>query len=212
MVKIKNYTFGQVVENGYIPLILETDLGYIRCRYYSSAHAQGGVIFVGGIGGGFDTPAYNLYPKLAKTLTQKGISGLRVEFRFPTNLEESVQDVLSGTSFLEIQGIKKIGLVGHSFGGAVIIQAAAQTSLVKTVVTLATQLHGAEAVTEFKNTSILFIHGQEDQVLSPHNSEIVFNLAHEPKSLSLINHASNSLNETADQVYQQVLNWLTTHL
>jgi hypothetical protein len=48
-----------------------------------------------------------------------------VRFRHPTRLEESILDVLAGINYLQSEGMKVIALTGHSFGGAVVIQAAA---------------------------------------------------------------------------------------
>jgi hypothetical protein len=77
----------------------------VKCHYYSAAGSIRGVIFVGGIGGDFDSPANNLYPRLATVLHNEGISALRVQFRHPTDIDESVQDVLLGARFLEREGV-----------------------------------------------------------------------------------------------------------
>jgi pimeloyl-ACP methyl ester carboxylesterase len=70
---------------------------------------------------------------------KKEINSLRVRFLYPTNLYESVLDVIEGIHLLEQQGIESVGLVGHSFGGAVVIQAGtASSDRVRTVVTLST--------------------------------------------------------------------------
>jgi dienelactone hydrolase len=55
---------------------------------------------------------------------------------------ESVFDTLAGITFLKDNHRKKsIGLVGHSFGGAVVVQAAtAAPDIVSTIVTLATTM------------------------------------------------------------------------
>ena len=82
-----------------------------------------------------------------------------------------MQDVLAGAKFLHSEGKVALGLVGHSFGGAVVIQAGTVLDWVKTVVTLATQSFGAEAVADLAaHASILLIHGADDQTLSPTNS------------------------------------------
>jgi hypothetical protein len=58
---------------------------------------------VGGIGGNFDTPADNLYPRLCEYLKLVGISSLRVRFRHSTDLAESVIDVILGLEFLKMR-------------------------------------------------------------------------------------------------------------
>lgn len=197
----------------FYPVGINTSVGTIECQYFPVLGSRRAVILVGSIGGNFDSPAHNLYAKLATDLNTDKISSLRVKFRYPGELAECVLDVLAAIKFLQDEGITEIALVGYSFGGAVVIQAAAiETDLVKTVVTLATQLHGTEAVTEFKNTSLLLIHGKKDKTLPFHSSEVVFELAHEPKSLTIISRATHTLNEAASQIYRHVYTWLTSQL
>jgi hypothetical protein len=45
------------------------------------------------LGGGWDTPAKELCPRLAVRLQEDGIGSLRVRFRNPTDSEEAVHDV-----------------------------------------------------------------------------------------------------------------------
>jgi predicted alpha/beta hydrolase family esterase len=114
------------------------------------------VIYVGGIGGGRDSPARELYPKLSRKVISNGISSLRIRYRHPTYLDECVKDVIAGIKVLENNRIQSVGLVGHSLGGAVVIKAAAvSTNIVKTVVTLATQSYGAvEPVSQYLEEKI----------------------------------------------------------
>lgn len=93
------------------------------------------------MGGDWGTPVIGLYPRLCGSFVKNGIDGLRVRYRHPTDLLESIFDTLAGVAFLqEEHKTKAIGLVGHSFGGAVVIRAAVEASdIVSTIVTLATQ-------------------------------------------------------------------------
>jgi predicted alpha/beta hydrolase len=93
----------------------------IACHWYLSLKQHGSVVFVGGAGGGWDTPARGLYPRLAHQLQQQGLACLRVRFRNSLELDEAVHDVVRGVIFLEMQGSTEFGFVGHSFGGAVVI-------------------------------------------------------------------------------------------
>jgi hypothetical protein len=126
-------------EGKYLTVLLKTDRGKVECRYYPVEGAKLGTIWVGGVGGDFDTPSDNLYPSLCEKLKSNNIASLRVQFRHPQNIDEAAFDILAGVSFLETLGIKKIGFIGHSLGGAAVIQAATETILAKTVITLATQ-------------------------------------------------------------------------
>ena len=205
---------GQMTNDGYTPIRLVTRRGDVECRYYYIAEALKAVIWVGGVGVGWDTPARGLYPNLCQKIIKKEINSLRVRFRYPTDLYESVLDVIEGIHFLEQQGIKSIGLVGHSFGGTVVIQAGTACSdTVRTVVTLSTQSYGAEEVSRLKQgSSILLIHGTDDKVLPPHCSSYVYNLANDPKEVILFKGATHGLDEPAEQVHQMVYDWLVKHL
>lgn len=198
---------------------LDTQRGEIVCRYYSSnTHnpASVAVVYVTGVGGGWGTPAIGLYPRLCCSLARIGIDGLRVRYRHPTDLLESVFDTLAGIAFLrEEHRIKAIGLVGHSFGGAVVIQAAVQASdIVSTLVTLATQSYGAaHAISKLKQgTSALMIHGSDDKVLPAYCSEEVYQKAHDPKQIVLCQGAGHGLDEVSEEVYELVYGWLVNSL
>ena len=199
---------------------LNTQRGEIVCRYYSSnTHnhpASVAVVYVTGVGGGWGTPAIGLYPRLCCSLARIGIDGMRVRYRHPTDLLESVFDTLAGIAFLrEEHRIKAIGLVGHSFGGAVVIQAAVQASdMVSTLVTLATQSYGAApAISKLKQgTSALMIHGSDDKVLPAYCSEEVYQKAHDPKQIVLCEGAGHGLDEVSEEVYELVYGWLVNSL
>lgn len=198
---------------GYWPVRLVTDRGTIDGRAYPVAGARTGCIWVGGVGGDFDTPARGLYPRLCKELTERGIASLRVRFRFPTDLDEAVYDVRTGIAYLQAQGIGVIGLTGHSFGGAVVIQAAARSEAVRAVTTLATQSYGADDVWRLQGRCpILLIHGREDPVLPPASSDHVYRIARQPKRLKLFAGAGHGLDEVAEEVHPEVRGWIVENL
>jgi pimeloyl-ACP methyl ester carboxylesterase len=202
-----------VRQQEYQPITLETHRGIVACRYFGVRDSRSAAIWVGGVGGGWDTPARGLYPDLCRQLMDDGISSLRVRFRHPSNLKESTLDVLAGIDFLSSQHLDTLALVGHSFGGAVVIQATVAEPVVCTVVTLATQSYGADVVSRFPpETSILLIHGTDDRILSPENSEYVYRLAREPKRLILYPGAGHSLDKVAKEVHQVVRDWIISQL
>jgi cephalosporin-C deacetylase-like acetyl esterase len=214
---------GEMTNDGYTPIRLVTSRGGGGgggdCRYYYTAGASNAVIWVGGVGGGgWDTPARELYPHLCQKLIRKDINSLRVRFRYPTDLYQCILDIIEGIHFLEQQGIESVGLVGHSFGGAVVIQAAttiaaASSDTVRTVVTLSTQSNGAEGISGLKQgSSMLLIHGTDDKVLPPYCSSYVYNLANDPKEIIFYRGATHGLDEAAEQVHQMVHDWLVKHL
>jgi pimeloyl-ACP methyl ester carboxylesterase len=194
-------------------LEIETDRGTTACRYYEAKGARNGVVMVGGTGGGFDTPARGLYPRLAEDLRNDGISTLRVRYRHPADLVESTVDAVLGIRYLESRGISAAGLVGHSFGGAVVIQAAASDPAVRAVVAISTQEAGTGPVAGLAgHTAVLLVHGDADPVLSYRSSEEVYRRAGEPKRLVIYEGAGHTLDEAAESLYVEVKAWLLKHL
>lgn len=219
---INDINSGTITNEGYrtVRLAISETGNVVECRYYKAevTDSKSAVIYVGGVGGGWDSPAKELYPRLSQKLAEDdGINSLRIRFSYSTDLEASVLDVLAGIEFLtQEEGITSIGLVGHSFGGAVVISAAsiASENIVKAVVTLATQSYGTEGVSRLKegSCSILLIHGNNDEVLSPYCSHYIYNNAQEPKKLVLYDNASHGLDEVADKVFQKVHEWFLENL
>ncbi len=212
-IKIDIKEIGENAENGYIPIELITDRGEVSCRFYKVNSNKFGVIWVGGIGGGWDTPAEGLYPDLSKQLKENDISSLRIRYRYPHDIDESVYDVLTGIKFLKDMGTSKIALVGHSLGGAVVIQAAGLSNSVKTVVVLSTQSYGSESVSNFsQDTSILLIHGADDPVLPSSCSKQVYSKAHDPKEIVILTGNAHCLDESSQKVHQIVYDWIVSKL
>lgn len=210
--RIDDFELGTERE-GYRPVRARTSRGDLHFRWYPAAGATRAVVFFGGVGGGWDTPAEHLYPTLAQELVATGLSSLRVRFRHPGRLEECVLDVLAGIGFVSGEGIEQVAVVGHSFGGAVAIQAGVQSDRVRTVVTIATQSYGAECVDVLPaTTSLLLLHGTDDPVLPPFCSEHLAELAHEPKRLVIFEGAGHCLDEVASDVRAVVREWLTSEL
>lgn len=206
--QLLNARLGAAGVEGYRPVILETDRGAVEARHYAADGASRGAVWIGGVGGGFDTPARGLYPRLAGDLRDHAIQSLRVRFRYPTKLDEAVHDTLAGLDFLAGQGVERAAVIGHSFGGAVAIQAAAaRPDLVRAVVTLATQGYGTDAA-QTLDVPLLLIHGEADEILAPQCSMYVHRMAREPKKLVLMPGAGHCLDETAEAVCREVGDWL----
>lgn len=87
-------------EGPFRPVILPTDRGEIECRYYPAEGPRAGAIFVGGAGGGFDTPVRGwLYSRLCEELPPLGIAALRVRYRHPAVLEEPRRSTRSSAAW-----------------------------------------------------------------------------------------------------------------
>src|SRR5262249_43641696 len=110
-------------EPGTLQLFLETSRGEIRGLLHPVEGGTGAVVCVGGARGGLDGPAERLYARLPSLLSRAGATVLRIQYRHPNVLDECVLDVLAGCSFLRGIGAADIVLMGHSFGGAVVIRA-----------------------------------------------------------------------------------------
>lgn len=206
-------TQDDTLAGGYRSITLSTNRGEIRCRYYEAEGASRGALWVGGTGGGWDTPARDLYPRLAGELTGEDIASLRVRFRNPGDLDDCMFDLMAGARFLETRGVTRLGFVGHSFGGAVVIRAAALLPSTRAVVTLATQGYGTgPAATLGPRCGLLLIHGRDDEILPADSSEYVHRLAKEPKRLVVFNGARHVLEEVSDRVHREVRDWLLAHL
>lgn len=200
---------GAAAEDGYEEVMLKTVHGDVACRYYRAARPRGAAVFVGGVGGGWDTPARGLYPRLCAELPAEGIACLRVRFRFSDVLEEATHDVAAAARWLVGEGVGPLALVGHSFGGAVVVRAAVKEDAVRTVVTLATQAYGAEQVAELgPRCSLLLIHGTADRVLPARASEHLHSLARDPRELVTFPGAGHVLDEAADEVHRRVREWI----
>lgn len=169
---------------------------------------------VTGVTGDFDTPAEGLYPRLSADLKEIGISSLRIKFRNPKDLSEALTDVLVGMEFLKSENVGVFGLIGHSFGGAVVVQAAFNNKNVKTIVLLSTQGYGVAPISFLpKDTSVFLIHGEEDEVISPDVSVQAYDMAHEPKRIEVYDaKAGHKLDNVADEVYMEVKDWIMKYL
>jgi alpha-beta hydrolase superfamily lysophospholipase len=118
-------------------LLFRTDRGDIQAILHQALEAQYGVIWVGGARGGFGRPGQGAYARLADVLRRDRISSLRLCYRHPNVLPECVLDTMAGIAYLRHCHAQPVVLVGHSFGGAVVITAGALHEHVAGVVALA---------------------------------------------------------------------------
>src|SRR5436305_9382976 len=125
-------------------LVFETSGGTNRGRYHAAANSAPAVLWVFGAGGGLDGPAGGLYYRLASRLAPDLAASLELAYRHPGQLSSCVLDVLFGVEYLKTRGHHQVVLVGHSFGGAVVIKAAIASREVVGVAALSSQTYGAE--------------------------------------------------------------------
>jgi len=90
---------------------------------------------------------YKILAHISQALTQHGIAALRFDFTglgasqgsfADTNFSSNVGDLVAAANFLELNYGAPLLFIGHSFGGAAAIHAAAQVQSCRAVVTIAT--------------------------------------------------------------------------
>lgn len=193
--------------DGNLRVMIGTTRGEIRGVLHPCATSPAAAIYVAGAMGGFEGPANDLYGRLADRLRPQ-MSGLRIHYRQPGEFEECVLDVLAGASFLRGAGATGgVALVGHSFGGAVVIKAGELSPAVVGVAALSPQLHGTRSV-EALGKPLLLVHGMRDGVLNHAASEDIHARALEPKRLVLYGEADHSLNQAAADLEELLASWL----
>jgi len=193
-------------------VLLSTDRGGIRCLFHKSTSTERAIIWVWGVKGGFDGPANSVYGRLAESLMSQDIASLRVDYRRPGDLHECILDVLVSLQFLVSGGYKTICLVGHSFGGAVVISAGSVVDEVKAVIALSSQTLGADRPDLLHPRPLLLIHGMEDRNLPHRCSEMIYESAVEPKELVLLAGTGHGLRQSADEVESRIRDFVIYHL
>ena len=192
-------------------VILTTSDGEIEC-VFRPTNGDSGIIWVCGALGGFDGPSFGIFATSSEALQSEGISSLRLNYRFPGDFDQCVLDVLIGVHFLRQQGVDNVALVGHSFGGAVAIQAGTMSPQVKAVVGLSSQTFGAQRVNQLSPRPLLLIHGERDRNLSVRCSQDIYNWANEPKELVIYKGCGHFLRECHDEMHDLLKNWLIDKL
>ncbi len=177
--------------------------------------AEGGdraVIWVCGARGGFGGPGPGTYARLSEQLTAQGITSLRLDYRFPNDLLECVLDLLAGVAYCKENGFGPVVVVGHSFGGAVVIAAGATSDYVKGVVSLSPQTYGAGMAGQVAPRKLLVAHGKADTRLSFSCAQQIYQWAQEPKELVLFEGAEHRLEECRDELETLLASWIPATL
>ncbi len=152
--------------------------GLLQLMWHGDPSATDVVICCPGAIGGFIGPAGGLYLRLGTDLADHGVAVVGIDYRRPDRLDRSFLDTVATAELAIRQGARRIVFLGHSFGGAVAIQAGSTigTACVG-VCTLATQSAGCEHAADLAPTPLLLLHGDQDQMLGPDNSLMVRQLA-----------------------------------
>lgn len=190
---------------------LRTTSGAIPIVLHATAGATRAAICVSGALGGLDGPAM-LYARMGAQMPQRGITVARVDYRAPNDFAECLLDALAAVAFLKGTGYQRAALVGHSFGGAVAINAGTLNPIVTAVVAISSQLAGAQVVNELAPKPLLLIHGTADEIIPPRASELIFERAGEPRQLELIEGGDHRLRGFGDRLLDLAGAWLAARL
>jgi uncharacterized protein len=169
------------------------------------------VLCLSGALGGLDGPS-KLYSRLGASLPRHGITVTRLDYRVPNEFGECVLDAMAGLSFLKAMHDNRVAIVGHSFGGAVAINAGTLSPEVKSVIGISSQLFGAHVAGDLAPRPLLLLHGSSDEILSVECSERIYERAREPKTLKIFPGVSHRFAEAADELFEFVTDWLVQHL
>ncbi len=192
------------------PITIRTTRGEINLMLHAAPNRGRAVVCVSGAHGGLDGPA-KLYARLGSNLPPAGLSVARVDYREAGEFGECLLDAMAAVSFLKGIGHQRITLIGHSFGGAVAINAGTLSPAVATVIAISSQLGGAHVVAELSPRPLLLIHGTDDIVLSPQSSQALYERAREPKVLKLFPGADHGLTQVGDELLELVGDWIVNY-
>jgi pimeloyl-ACP methyl ester carboxylesterase len=194
--------------DGVEKLILKTSDGQMEARFHQTPVEDAAVLWVGGAGGGLDGPAGGMYPRLATQLARQHIASLRLHYRYPNELLSCVMDTLLGIEYLRLRNYARVILIGHSFGGAVVICAGALSKQIMGVVAMSSQTYGTDLVEEISPRPLLLLHGTADEILPDACSHDIYRRALEPKEMLLYPGCRHGLDECHTRVDQDLLNWI----
>jgi alpha-beta hydrolase superfamily lysophospholipase len=189
-------------------LKFHTNRGDFKAIIHRSPGAQQAVVWVCGARGGFGGPGPGTYATLAEQFVSKGITSLRLDYRLPNDIMECVFDLLSGVAYCKRTGHGPVVVVGHSFGGAVVVAAGANSAHIKGVVSLSPQTAGAGMAGALAPRKLLVVHGKADTRLPFRCAEMIYEWAKEPKELVLYEGAEHRLEECRDELESLLTAWI----
>ena len=170
------------------------------------------VITCGGGMGSLLGPAGGIYHDLGEQFARDDIATIRVGYRRPNHLPSCVLDLAAAGDLAVQGGANAVVTIGHSFGGAVAIQAAITFgALARGVVTLATQSAGCEDASQLGATPLLLCHGLRDEILPAQTSEVVRLLAGQGELMTFPT-AGHLLDEAHDELRELLGRWIPERL
>jgi predicted esterase len=182
--------------------------GLLTFLWHGPRDARDVVIACGGAMGSLLGPAEGLYHDLGVAFAARGIGTMRVGYRKPNDLSRCVHDLAAAGDFASRSGgARRFVTVGHSFGGAVAVQAGVVLGdHCRGVVTLSTQSAGCEHADELGDIPLLLVHGTHDELLPPETSGMVQMLAGHGEVVLVP--AGHLLSEVADELRARLTEWI----
>ena len=182
--------------------------GLLTLMWHGTRDARNVVVTCGGGMGSLLGPAEGLYHWLGQELAPEGAGTVRVGYRKPNDLSRCVHDVAAACDLASRAGARRFVVIGHSFGGAVAVQAGVVLGEhCAGVVGLATQSAGCELASELGDTPLLLLHGTEDEILPPETSGVVQMLAGHGEVV-LLPGTGHLLTQSKDEVRDRVRSWI----
>ena len=181
----------------------------LKLLWFGDLAAPNVVVMMAGAMGGFSGPARAAYLELADRQVARGHGAIIVDYRKPGDLDRSLLDVAATVDWSMREGGRRFALVGHSFGGAVAVQAGAMLSdHCAAVVTLSTQSAGCQIANQLGDIPLLLLHGDRDEVLTPDNSAMVRMMAGYG-DFRIIEGAGHGLETARDELLDLLDEWIS---
>jgi pimeloyl-ACP methyl ester carboxylesterase len=186
--------------------------GLLTLLWHGDSEAERVLVTCGGGMGSLLGPARSLYAVLgARLWSDHGIGTVRVGYRRPNHLPRCVHDVAAAADIASRQGGRRFVMMGHSFGGAVAIQAGiVLAEHCAGVVTLSTQSAGCEDAARL-TAPLLLIHGDVDEILPPETSYIVQALTGHG-DIVVLSGEGHLLRDAHDELIVHLLEWIPARL
>lgn len=181
--------------------------GLLTLLWHGDPAAENVVLMVGGAMGGLLGPADGLYPDLGERFAAAGIGTIRIGYRKPNHLPRCVHDMCAAGDLASRSGARRFVTIGHSFGGAVAVQAGTVLAEhCRGVVTLATQSAGCEEA-EHLSAPLLLVHGMRDELLPAQTSEVVRMIAGQGE-LMLLPDDGHLLDKSRAEILAKLEAWI----
>ena len=193
-------------------LKFHTSRGEFTGIIHKAENSDRAVIYVCGARGGFTGPGPESYARLSQRLLGEGVTSLRLDYRLPNDLLECALDLMVGAGYLNEIGYGPVVVVGHSFGGAVVIAAGANSPHIKGVISLSPQTYGAGMAGQVAPRKLLVAHGKADTRLPYSCAVQIYEWAKEPKELVLFDEAEHRLEECREELETLLASWIPATL